>query len=422
VVALIASLVVLGGVGIAQRRFDRKLRDRQRELNQQLTVQVEEKSNALKAQLEEQAELERVVADKAQVEALGQLTGNVAHDFNNLLQVMSIANENMAHLEKTNFQASLLEGSNRALDHAKSIIRQLLSYARRQTLEAETIRVSDYLHNTRTLLSAAIDARVNFVVDDLSDDALIYVDRSQLTTSLLNLLSNSCDAMPDGGSLTLSVRLGECTAGKTVGTRYVEIGVEDTGSGMTASQLEQAFEPFYTTKPEDYGTGLGLSSVHGFVQQSGGDIDISSELGKGTCVTLKFPMAEGQVAGGTAEKGRREGMQGLRVLLVEDNPILAKALEAMIVHLGANVEHQPTGDQAAKRLRDAHTFDIVISDVRMPGKLDGFALAKWAHTNHPQLPVLLMSGYNESVDGGATVMSKPFTQADLLEHVQTLVA
>lgn len=418
IVVLTAAIIVLFGFGIAQRRFDRQLRERQLELNNQLTVQVEEKTNALKQQLQEQTELERVVADKAQSEALGQLTGNVAHDFNNLLQVMSIANENLANLEKTNFQASLLEGSNRALDHAKSIIRQLLSYARRQTLAEETFSISDYLDNTITLLSAAIDARVNFDVDDQSDGAVLSVDRSQLTTAILNLLSNSCDAMPDGGNLSLRVGRSRCSKGG----ECVMLSVKDDGMGMTEDQLERAFEPFFTTKAEDYGTGLGLSSVRGFVEQSGGEIDISSAPGEGARVTLKFPLASGQAASDQQASTQRSGMNGLSVLLVEDNPILAKALEAMIVHLGASVEHQPSGDQAARRLDDQHRFDIVISDVRMPGKLDGFALAKWTHVKHPELPVLLMSGYNESVDDEQTVMSKPFTQADLLQHVQALVA
>ncbi|MEO0575750.1 MAG: ATP-binding protein [Pseudomonadota bacterium] len=254
IVVLVAGIVVLFGFGMAQRRFDRQLRERQRELTNQLTVQVEEKTNALKAQLEEQAELERVVADKAQTEALGQLTGNVAHDFNNLLQVMSIANENLANLDKTNFQASLLEGSNRALEHAKSIIRQLLSYARRQTLAEETFSISDYLDNTITLLSAAIDARVTFTVDDQSDGAVLSVDRSQLTTAILNLLSNACDAMPDGGNLSLRVTRGESSEID----ECIALTVEDDGMGMSEAQLERVFEPFFTTKAEDYGTVFRL--------------------------------------------------------------------------------------------------------------------------------------------------------------------
>ncbi|MEM9172365.1 MAG: ATP-binding protein [Pseudomonadota bacterium] len=420
-VLIIAGLVAVGGVlvimTIIRRRFDRRLRMRQRELNKQLTEQVEEQTRALKEQMEAKAGLELALADKARTEALGKLTGNVAHDFNNLLQVVSISNENMRDAELSAFQTSLLQGADKALSAAKSIVRQLLAYARRQSLEAETINVSDYLSEVSTLLNAAVDGRISF---DLSDttavDTALMLDRSQLTTALLNLLRNSVDAMPIGGTITLQV-----DERNTDDKRWVDFVVTDDGVGMTEEQVAQACEPFFTTKEADSGTGLGLSSVHGFVSQSGGAIDISSVPDSGTVVTLSFPQTTAKAPVRTAPTLRRQGLKGLQILLVEDNAILAQALESMIVHLGAEVSHVDSGEAAIRQLEQPHDYDLVISDVRMPGRVNGFGLFDWIHEQALDLPILLMSGYTEPVSGDYKIMTKPFTQDDLLENAQQLV-
>ncbi|MEM8547191.1 MAG: ATP-binding protein, partial [Pseudomonadota bacterium] len=417
IVLLGAALGALLIVALVQRRYQQRLNEQERELNEQLSLQIEEQTRALKQQMESQTELERALADKARTEALGKLTGNVAHDFNNLLQVLSIAFENLAEVQLPEFQRSLISGADRALSAAKSIIRQLLAYARRQDLEMEIIDVANYLDESESLLRAAVDDQILFAVQNQVADACILVDRSQLTTALLSLLRNAVDAMPDGGRIELTVTV------EMVGdNEWVRMAVTDTGIGMTVEQVAQACEPFFTTKNEDSGTGLGLSSVQGFVSQSGGRVNIDSAPGAGTTVVMEFPASEETSESQTSESVKRQGLMGLRVLLVEDNEILAAALRSMILHLGAKVEHIASADAATECLMGPQQYDLVISDIRMPGKLDGRALARWIREQRFATPVLLMSGYAESVDDDDTaVMTKPFSQDDLLAHVQSLV-
>ena len=392
----------------AQRRFDRRLRQEQATLTTRLEQEVRLQSDAL--------------AKRAHVEALGQLTGNVAHDFNNLLQVMGIANERLERVAKDPESRRLLDGSNRALQNARAIIGQLLAYARQQSLDSKPFRVSSFLSEVRPLLEAAIGGQVTMEMVDEAGDACIGADDGQLTTALLNLLRNASDAMPDGGHVQVICGIVEVAEDNSAGWdlpagEYLEISVSDTGEGMTGAQVERACEPFFSTKPEASGTGLGLSSVYGFVRQSRGDLRIESVVGAGTTVTLRFPSVEGQ------PQERREPVRadaeltGLSILLVEDNVLLAEALEAMVAHLGARVTLVLSGDAALERLRAGESFDLVLSDVRMPGGFDGFALAAWIEDQRPNLPVVLMSGFSEGDKLTRKVMRKPFTEAELKSHL-----
>lgn len=427
---LVASGVFLFFYGWTQRRFERRLRLQEKALNETLSELVDEKSTALQIQLEEQTALERQLSKNAETEAIGRLTGNVAHDFNNLLQVISIANEQLEQAIQDKPAAMMLSSSNQALDHAKSIVRQLLAFARKQRLEAAPLVFSEYLNDTRTLLAASLDEKVTLTVNDRSAGASAKLDASQLTTALLNLLSNACDAMPDGGEVRLQAALErlqsspDCWSELTPG-EYLVIRLTDNGTGMTEEELERACEPFFSTKDEQAGTGLGLSSVYGFVRQSRGDMQIRSAPGIGASIIMAFPLTEGSSENTVPMEKIPERLDGLTLLLVEDNAILARTLKAMIRYLGAEIIHCENGDDALERIAHHDDYDIVLSDIRMPGKHDGVALYQWMAQNRPHKPILLMSGFNDSLTAGddkdIPVLSKPFGQHELVRAIRSKI-
>ena len=406
----------------AQRRFERRLREREEELNESLQQQVEEKSEALVARIEEQNLLEQTLAKTAHIESIGKLTGSVAHVFNNLMQVIRVANEQLDIDALSPLQKSFLRGSNDALDHAAAIIRQLLSFARRQTLEFETLHFSDILDESGPLLNAAVGSAIDLDVRDGSGDFLIHVDRSQLVSMLLNLLTNARDAMPDGGGISMRAGLLTLKPGDVdiwpdmpFGD-YLLLTIADTGCGMSEATREQAFDPFYTTKDEQTGTGLGLSSVKGFAAQSGGDVRIISSDGTGTTIGLILPRAQASSTHTQQLRPSLRRLDNMSVLLVEDNPSLAQTLVAMMQHLGAIVTHVESADEAIALLSKGQHVEALLSDVRMPGTNDGFDLHQWVRDHRGDVPVVLMTGYSDSdrARDDVIMINKPFSSAHLV--------
>lgn len=405
-----------------QRRFERQLREKEVELNQSLSLQVDEKSAALVAQLEEQNRLERTLARTAQAEAIGQLTGNVAHDFNNLMQVVRVGNEQLDTNALSESQRSFLHGSNNALDHAASMIRQLLAFARRQTLEIEVLTFAELLDDSGPLFDTAVGRSITLETIDRTEGRAVRVDRSQLVTIVLNLLTNSRDSMPDGGVIQLRASYKPIDGGERDFWSHVPSGdyllleVTDQGSGMTDIATERAFEPFFTTKGEQAGTGLGLSSAKGFARQSGGDVSLLETGPGGTCIGLLLPCSEDGSTGSNKKAGIPSRLDAMRILLVEDNLSLAATLSAMLQHLGATVVHVSSADKAIEALSVSHSFDAVLSDIRMPGVHDGFDLHDWATTNCPGLTLVLMTGYSDSdrQRDSIRMINKPFSSEQLV--------
>ncbi|MFK8053368.1 MAG: response regulator [Woeseiaceae bacterium] len=432
----IRLLLIIGIVGLSlagaailyfhtQRRFERQLREKESELNESLSRQVEEKSAALVAQLGEQNRLERALARSAQTEAIGQLTGNVAHDFNNLMQIVRVANEQFATGELSSSQHAFLKGSNDALDHAASMIRQLLAFARRQTLEVRSMTFSDLLEDSLPLFETAVGRQIRLDVVDNSLDHAVRVDPSQLVTALLNLLANARDAMSDSGTIRLvsenyQVHAGDEWANVIPGD-YILLGVQDQGAGMSGEIQDSAFEPFFTTKGDQAGTGLGLSSVKGFARQSGGDVRILASGADGTEIGLLLPCSEADGEEIVIEKPNTGRLDGLCILLVEDNPSLASTLEAMLRHLGAEVTHFQSADDAIEGLSGAGEYDAILSDIRMPGQHDGFGLHDWVAQHRPGLTVVLMTGFTDSnrQRDSVRMIHKPFSSEQLV-HALTV--
>lgn len=427
---LIYGLAAVGGLFACvvgsiswRRRAERVKLSEQAAQNARLEALVESKTRELKANLEAQAEMAQALERKKRMETIGLLAGNVAHDINNLLQVIANANETLARSDvDEQLRRQALAVSDESLRHGSGIIRQILAYSRQQELSSHILRVNDYLSNSRALFHSAVGAKIKLTIDDQSLGLFIRVDPSHLTTSILNLLSNAADAMPEGGSVevkVIGVELSETEAAhwsELPPGKYMLFSIRDSGCGMNAEQLARAFEPFYSTKCVGDGTGLGLSSVYGFVKQSGGDIRLVSTPGLGSVVEFVLPVSAPAVPSNEAPATRlSEPLANKRLLLVEDHQAVARSLMLLLTHLKLRATWVPSGDDAVKSLQQDSDYDFVLSDVHMPGTINGLALARFIRGNYPRIRVMLMSGYNDlpqdSID--VPLLHKPFKLNEL---------
>jgi PAS domain S-box-containing protein len=371
------------------------------------------------------------------LDAVGQLTGGIAHDFNNLLAVM-IGNLDMivADAAVDRKTKEYAENALHAALRGAELTRQLLAFARRQSLKAERFdpntRVAATIDLLRRTLGETIEIRTAFAAN--LDDA--FADPAQFDAALVNLAINARDAMPAGGRLTIeteNVMLDEyyCRANaEVVPGHYVMTAVSDTGMGMTAETLSRAFEPFFTTKPVGAGTGLGLSMVYGFARQSRGHIKIYSEHGHGTTVRLYLPRAPESAAEASqiAAASRPEPRGGECILVVEDNPDVRKVVVTQLRQLGYQTLEADNGQVALNILKHEATVDLVFSDMVMPGGISGAKLVMLARGQRPGIKVVLTSGFakgsvqgNEEIPPGVEFLSKPYRRADLAEKLRSVL-
>ncbi|WP_322048274.1 response regulator [Paraburkholderia sp. J67] len=386
--------------------------------------------------------IESAYRQSRKMEALGNLVGSVAHDFNNLLMIVS-ANVQIARRRGAAGFERELSAVERALKSGQSLTRQLLGVARKQPLRNETIHVGRWLPACRELLRASLGAKVSLVVDVDVDVWPVLVDVAEFELALINLAVNARDAMPNGGRFTLRARNMAFRPGEgfPLDGDFVHVSLEDTGVGMSPDVLARAFEPLYTTKPKGMGTGLGLPQVFAFCERSGGLAAIDSAIGAGTSVHLYLPRAA-TVATVPREPEPREDstqpQQGLRVLLVEDNDEVAAGTEALLQMMGHHVTCANAAASALSLVDAAHAapaaradendaphFDLVLSDIHMPGEMNGIDLAEALQARAPTLPVILVTGYAEELDRArhvdVRVLSKPFDIAlleKMLEAIQ----
>ncbi len=382
--------------------------------------------------------IESAYRQSRKMEALGNLVGSVAHDFNNLLMIVS-ANVQILRRRKAAAFDRELSAVERALKSGQSLTRQLLGVARKQPLRNETLTVEHWLPGCRELLRASLGAKASLVMDLGVAVWPIRVDVAELELALINVAVNARDAMPNGGRFT--VRAGNITFrhedGFPLTGDFVQLSLEDTGVGMPPDVLSRAFEPLFTTKPKGMGTGLGLPQVFAFCERSGGLAAIDSATGAGTSVRLYLPRAAEQPeAEPPAEPVTEESEvpQGLRILLVEDNDEVAAGTEALLQMMGHEVTCVFNADTALRLLDDARAkqarsgeplpFDLVISDIHMPGTLNGIDLAEAIQQFETKLPVILVTGYAEELerarDVDARVLPKPFDIALLDQFLQAL--
>jgi signal transduction histidine kinase len=414
------------------RRLQYAVRDHWRELElhaSRLEAAVEERTRELKQEVEERSRVEAELEEARRLESLGRLTGGVAHDFNNLLQVIS-GSETLVRLVlgqqiDPRIQRSL-EGIRRATEHGTSLTQRLLAYARRQPLANVTLRLDVHLAATADLLLRTLDKRFDLQWRLPSSLWAVEADPAQLDAAILNIVGNACDAMPDGGRIVLAARnvtlpAPDLPEAKQLAGDYACLTVTDNGEGMSEEVAQRAFEPFYTTKAVGKGTGLGLSQVYGFAMQSHGLAFIRREQ-KGTTIGLLLPRsAKAMPAPATAAIQDVAGdLAGVRLLCVEDDPEVAEITVALLQGLGASVD-LADGADAAMRM-DLTRYDLVMSDVMMPGSMDGIGLARWLAEHHPGLPVVLCSGYMLEPDRLHSLrvefVRKPYRVADLVGAVR----
>ncbi|MGD9943234.1 MAG: response regulator [Burkholderiaceae bacterium] len=375
----------------------------------------------LNRESEQRSRAEEALRQAQKLEALGQLTGGVAHDFNNLLMVVNNNVHLLGRLAPQMADSRQIQAINRAVAAGTKLTRQLLAFARRQPLRPEVISLKDAIQGMLDLLRTTLGSKIAVEYRDLSREALVKVDPAEFELALLNLAINARDAMPDGGRLAITTREAEpAELGRMAPGRYVVLAVEDTGAGVRRELLERVFEPFFTTKQVGHGTGLGLSQVYGFCVQSGGTARMDSQLGVGTTVQMLLPVAAADSVPSTQPAAAPAPVEPLsgHLMLVEDHAEVASAIQPLLESLGMSVEHFSRADAAFDAVtRNRARFDVVLSDIMMPGVLNGLDLALALRREYPDLPVVLMTGYAShtprAMASGFTVLTKPCTAQTL---------
>jgi PAS domain S-box-containing protein len=381
--------------------------------------------------------MEEELRQSQKIEAIGQLTGGLAHDFNNLLTVITGNLEMLDMSLKDSNQRELLKDAQDAAQDGAKLTGQLLAFGRRQPLNPKPTDLAPLISNFSELLRRTLGESIELHIRVTGSGNLCVVDAPQLQNALLNLAINARDAMPRGGKLTidisrtrLDVDYAQMYPDIRTG-RYVLVAVTDTGSGMSEEVRQRAFEPFFTTKPTGAGTGLGLSMVYGFVKQSGGNIQIYSELEQGTSVRIFLPLAESvhtseELAPGAGEMDAMpRGSE--TILVVEDDARVRRVTTARLRSLGYEVIEADNGAAAFALLAAHPKIAMIFTDVVMPGGMNGDELAEAALAAKPDLKVLFTSGYAEPAVarqglGAGAWLKKPYTAAELAGKVREILS
>jgi signal transduction histidine kinase len=429
------TLVSIVRTAIRGRRRQYEARSRLAELSG-LAATLEDR---VSQEIAARAEIEENLRQSQKMEAVGQLTGGVAHDFNNLLAAIS----GSLQLIESRLAQGRLEAIDRyvvaaqsAVKRAAALTHRLLAFSRRQTLDPKPTNVNRLIAGMEELIRRTVGPAVQMEVIGAGGLWATLIDPNQLENALLNLCINARDAMPEGGRLTIE------TANKWLDDRaakerelspgqYVSLCVTDTGTGMSPTVIAHAFEPFYTTKPFGQGTGLGLSMIYGFARQSGGQIRIYSELGKGTTMCLYLPRHDQAAEGSDALPLRTTDSpagKGELVLVIDDEPTIRMLIAEVLEEQGYAVVEASDGPSGMRILQSATRIDLLITDVGLPNGMNGRQIADAARQTRPGLKVLFITGYAENavvgnghLDKGMQVIAKPFEIDVLAQKIRELV-
>ena len=388
-------------------------------------VQAGTEINNAKQQLEQRVAEAVAVAERSQrallqaqkLEALGRLTGGIAHDFNNVLQTLSTGLQVVLLSSNDPRATSTLQACQRAVERAAELTRQLMVFGRVQDARLETVDLSQQIDAMVPMLKGGLRGNINFRIDVAADTWPVTLDPLQFELALLNLAINARDAMPDGGTLLLEARNETLASGELPPGDYVRLSLTDSGAGMAQDVLAHAVDPFFTTKAVGKGSGMGLPQAYGFARQTGGTLLLHSEPGQGTTVVLYLPRATQAVAqirndNGAALAGRSNG----RVLFVEDDPLVMDVVWPALEAAGFNVAAVRSGEEALAMLDAGSRFDLVFSDIIMPGAIGGIDLARIVQSRWPNVRVVLATGYSDRrVDlPDVRVLAKPYAVGELL--------
>jgi PAS domain S-box-containing protein len=381
-------------------------------------------------------EAERLLQQAQKLDAIGKLTGGVAHDFNNMLTIITgsieALVEDIADRPAAAELAGLIGG---AADRCTELIRHLLAFARKQPLRPRNIDVNSTVLDISKLLRPTLGEQIE--IKTMLEDAVLvaHIDSAQLANSLVNMAINARDAMPNGGKLLLETKmvvLDESYAAANPGAApgaYILVAVSDTGSGMAPVVRDRVFEPFFTTKEVGKGSGLGLSMVYGFAKQSGGHVNIYSEEGRGTTVRLYLPPASSVAPTETIREAPMPRGKAQTILVVEDDPLVQDFVLVQLQGLGYRTVSAATGTAALALVESGQAFDLVFTDVIMPGGMNGKELAEAILRLRPGTRVLYTSGYTDNaiiehgrLDHGALLLSKPYRRSELAQMIHRALA
>ena len=385
---------------------------------------------------------EEALGQAQKMEALGQLTGGISHDFNNLLQVMA------GHLDLLDFrrkagkvdEASLsraIDNIRSAVSKAATLTQQLLAFSRKQRLEGRSVNLNSLASNVSEMVRETLGNGVEVKTVLEPNLGNCQLDPTQLEVALLNILVNARDAMPNGGviivktkNIVVDAEDINAFAGLPPG-RYVSMSITDTGTGIPPEIIARVMDPFFTTKEEGKGTGLGLSMVYGFAKQSGGTVDIYSEIGVGTTVRLYFPLSETIARSSELTKRATDRRGDETILVVDDRIEVATLSRDMLQDLGYTVHVASSAREALDLINDSArewTPDLLFSDLIMPGGMNGFGLARELRKRLPRIKILLTTGFAGSSDGKNTdegvefeILKKPYRLADLARRVRMVL-
>jgi PAS domain S-box-containing protein len=373
------------------------------------------------------------LAQTEKLAALGQLAGGVAHDFNNIIQAVTGAASLIGRYAddpvKVRRFAHMMEDAAR---RGASVTGRLLALARRGELRAGPVDIPGLLDGVREVLTHTLGTTIEVRLDVAGELPPALADRSQLETALVNLAANARDAMQGGGVISISAGVEVVEGGGQLAPGiYIRLGIADTGSGMDEEMLARAMEPFFTTKELGKGTGLGLPMARGFAEQSGGVLTVESAPGRGTKVTLWLPVAEARAAPGPVmPREASAAARHPRIMVVDDEEMVREVLAAGLACQGYEVVQVESANAALARLNAGESFDLLVSDLSMPG-MDGVALIRAAQTLRPRLPAVLLTGYagdaatfavGQTVNGPVSLLRKPITGVQLADHVAALLA
>jgi DNA-binding response OmpR family regulator len=404
----------------------RRAEDRLRAANEELEERVRSRTADLAAAnddlLREIAQREKVEAALVQsqkMEAVGHLTGGLAHDFNNLLTAIIGNLDLICRRTQESRILRLAENALKAAERGSKLTAQLLAFSRTQKLAIEPIRIDALIDGMNELLPQTLGPSVRMHTDIATDAGLVWADENQLEVALLNLAINARDAMPGGGSLTISARrqrIDRSDADLSPGD-YVAVSVSDTGHGMSQDVVAKAFDPFFTTKPPGKGTGLGLAQVYGIARQCDGSARIVSEVGKGTTVSILLKRADGAAAANAESETALDGSASFaEILLIDDDADVRDTLHEMLIELGYSVQVAESG-AAGLTILERSRPNLVLLDFAMP-QLSGAEVAALIRNDRPGLPIIFISGYADThalatAVGSATLLRKPFRRAEL---------
>jgi signal transduction histidine kinase len=384
--------------------------------------------------------LEQQLRQSLKMEAVGQLTGGVAHDFNNLLTgIMGSMDMLRLRISQGRYGETdrYIEAAQGATRRAAALTHRLLAFSRRQTLDPSPTDVNRLVSGMLELIRTTVGPAVRIDVQNERHLWLTQVDANQLENALLNLCINARDAMARGGTLTL--RTANCSLPAKAAAKhelpvgeYVMLSVSDTGSGMSNDVIAHAFDPFFTTKPVGEGTGLGLSMIHGFVHQSGGSVHIHSQLGVGTTMTLYLPRSIVEVAAPDAPlEGASQSVvgRGETVLVIDDEPTVRMLITEVLDSLGYVTLQAADGASGLLLLQSAQRIDLLVTDVGLPGGLNGRQVADAGRNLRPDLKVLFITGYahnalewEDQLEPGMHLLTKPFSLDDLTDRVTRVIS